>query len=47
MNPAGALVVLVGILLIGLGVSGRYRQAWAIVTGSGPSGPLPVTGQTA
>lgn len=39
MNPQGGLVVLIGMVLIALGVSGRYKQAWMIVTGGGaPAG---------
>lgn len=35
MDLRGALVTLAGILLISLSVSGKYKQALAIITGSG------------
>ena len=33
MNPQGLIPLLIGIVLISLGVSGRYRDAWQVVTG--------------
>jgi hypothetical protein len=33
MNPAGFIPIAVGLLLIFLGVTGRYRQSLEIITG--------------
>jgi hypothetical protein len=43
VNPAGLVPIVVGILLIYLGVTGRYKQAWGIVVAQ-PKPPAPKGG---
>lgn len=42
MNPVGIIPIVVGILLVAMAVSGKYRQAWEIITGQ----PVPGTAPT-
>jgi len=38
VNPQGLIPVVMGLVLVSLGVSGKYKDAWAVITGQGASG---------